>query len=63
MRADDKHRATEFAKQLYAAGDIDDARFEAGIAKVLAASTDTELVDVVRSLPAPVTFTGPDRRL
>jgi len=63
MRADDKQRATEFVKHLYAAGDIDEVHFEVGIARVLGATTDAELVDVVRSLPPAVTFTRADRRL
>src|SRR5215469_5749128 len=57
MRQDDKQRATEFVKQLYVSGGIDEVHFEVGIARVLGATTDAELVEVVRSLPAPVTFT------
>jgi len=63
MRHEDKQRATEFVKQLYAAGGIDEVHFEVGIARVLGATTEAELVDVVRSLPQPVTFTEADRRL
>jgi len=63
MRADDKRRATEFVKQLYASGGIDEVHFEVGIARLLGATTDAELVDAVRSLPPPVTFTSADRRL
>jgi hypothetical protein len=63
LRPEDKQRATEFVKQLYATGDIDEVHFEVGIARVLGATTDVELVDVVRSLPAPVSFTPADRRL
>jgi hypothetical protein len=63
VRADDQQRAAEFVKQLYAAGGIDEAGFEVGIARVLGATTDAELVEVVRSLPPPVTFTAADRRL
>jgi hypothetical protein len=62
VRAEDKQRATEFVKQLYAAGGIDEAHLEVGIEKLLAATTDAELAEVVRSLP-PVTFTRADRRL
>jgi hypothetical protein len=46
-----------------AAGDIDAGRFDTGVAGLLAAKTDTELAEVVRSLPQPVVFTSPDRRL
>ena len=63
MRQDDKQRATEFVKQLYATGGIDEMRFEVGIARVLGATTDAELVEVVRSLPTPVSFTPAGRRL
>jgi hypothetical protein len=63
LRAQDKQRATEFVKQLYAAGGIDEVHFEVGIARVLGATTDAELADVVRSLPPPVVFTAADRRL
>jgi hypothetical protein len=63
VRADDKQRATEFVQELYAAGGIDEVRLEAGIAKVLGATTDAELVEVVRSLPQPVTLTPQGRRL
>src|SRR5215469_1718389 len=63
MRHEDKQRATEFVKQLYAAGGIDEVHFEVGIARVLGATTEAELVDVVRSLPQPVRFTESGRRL
>jgi hypothetical protein len=60
---DAQQRATDFVKELYAAGDIDAERFDAGVAGVLAARTETEVAEVVRSLPAPVALTSPDRRL
>jgi len=63
MRADDQERATEFIQDLYAAGHIDAARFDSGLAGLLAARTDAELAEVVRSLPPPVSLTSPDRRL
>lgn len=63
MRPEDKQRATEFVKQLYATGGIDEVHFEVGIARVLGATSDDELAEVVRSLPAPVTFTPDGRRL
>lgn len=63
MRADDQERATEFLQELYAAGDIDAARFDVGLAGLLAAQSDAELAEIVRSLPPPVSFTSPDRRL
>ena len=63
MRDDAQQRATEFVKELYATGDIDAARLDAGVAGVLAARTDAELAEVVRSLPQPVALTSPERRL
>lgn len=63
MREDDRRRATEFLKELYAAGDIDADRFDAGVAAVLAAGSDREVALVIRDLPAPVSFTDPERRL
>jgi uncharacterized membrane protein len=33
MRAEDQERATEFLRELYAAGHIDAERFEAGAAR------------------------------
>jgi hypothetical protein len=60
---DAKQRATEFLKELYAAGDIDEDRFDAGVTGLLAARTEAELAEVVRSLPPPVALTSPDRRL
>ena len=63
MRDDAQQRATEFVKELYAAGDIDAAGLDAGVAGVLAARTDAELAEVVRSLPQPVRLTSPERRL
>ena len=63
MRDDVQQRATDFVKELYAAGDIDAERLDAGIAGVLAARTEAEVAEVVRSLPAPVALTSPDRRL
>ena len=63
MRDDAQQRATEFVKELYAAGDIDAAGLDAGVAGVLAARTDAELAVVIRSLPQPVALTSPERRL
>jgi Domain of unknown function (DUF1707) len=63
MSEDAQQRATEFLKELYAAGQIDEGRFDAGVAELLAAGTDAELAEVVRSLPPPVALTSPDRRL
>ena len=64
MREDDaQRRATEFLKELYAAGDIDASQFDTGVAGVLAARTEPELARIVRSLPAPVAVTSPGRRL
>jgi uncharacterized protein DUF1707 len=63
MRDDARQRATDFVKELYAAGDIDADRFDSGVGGVLAARTEDEIAEVVRSLPAPVTMTSPGRRL
>jgi Domain of unknown function (DUF1707) len=63
MREDGRQRATEFVKELYAAGEIDADRLENGIAGVLAATSEAELAEVVRSLPAPVALTSRERRL
>ena len=63
MDEDAQRRATEFLKELYAAGGIDAGRFNTGVAGLLAATTDTDLAVVVRSLPPPVALTSPDRRL
>ena len=64
MATDDaQRRATGFLKELYAAGSIDAGQLDTGVAGVLAATTEAELAGVVRSLPAPVMFTSPDRRL
>jgi len=60
---DAQHRATEFLKELYAAGRIDEGSFDTGVAGLLAATTDAELAEVVRALPPPVALTSPDRRL
>jgi Domain of unknown function (DUF1707) len=60
---DAQQRATELLKELYAAGSIDAGQLDSGLAGVLAARTEAELAGVVRSLPAPVAFTSPDRRL
>jgi hypothetical protein len=63
MREDARQRATEFVKELYAAGEIDADRLDTGVAGVLAARSEAELAEVIRSLPAPVTLTSPGRRL
>ena len=63
MSEDAQHRATEFLKELYAAGRIDEGRFDSGVAELLAATSDAEVAEVVRALPPPVALTGPDRRL
>jgi len=63
MREDAQQRATEFVKELYAVGDIDGGRFDASVTGILAATTETELAEIVQSLPPPVTVTSADRRL
>ena len=63
MRDDAQERATEFVKDLYAAGEIDADRLDSGVAGVLAARSEAEVAEVVRSLPAPVALTSPERRL
>ena len=63
MREDAQQRATEFLKELYATGDIDAVGFDTGVTGLLAARTEAELAEVVRSLPGPVALTSPDRRL
>ncbi len=63
MREDAQQRATEFVKELYAAGDIDTGRFDTSVSGILAATTETELAERVRSLPPPVALTSADRRL
>jgi hypothetical protein len=60
VREDARQRATEFVKELYAAGEIDADRLGTGVAGVLAARSEAE---VVRSLPAPVGLTSQERRL
>jgi hypothetical protein len=63
MQEDARTRATEFLKDLYAAGDIDADRFDAGVAGLLAATSEAEVAGVVRSLPPRIALTSPDRRL
>jgi DUF1707 SHOCT-like domain len=63
MREDDRQRATEFVKELYVAGEIDADRLDTGVSGVLAARSEAELAEVIRSLPAPVSLTSRDRRL
>src|SRR3984885_1670242 len=63
MREDARQRATEFVKELYAAGAIDADRLDTSVDGVLAARSETELAGVIRSLPAPVTLTSQERRL
>lgn len=58
-----RQRTSEFVKDLYAGGDIDADRLNTGISGVLAAQTEAELAEVVRSLPSPVAFSSPGRRL
>lgn len=60
MRKGDSQRTAEFLKELYAAGDIDATRLDTGLAGVLAATTDAELAEVVRSLAVPVWADQPE---
>lgn len=53
----------EFLKERYAAGDIDAGRLYAGAASLLAARSEAELAEIVRSLPSPIALTSPQRRL
>jgi hypothetical protein len=63
MSEDPGHGATEFLKDLYAAGKVDAERFDTGVAGLLAAGSEEEVAAVVRSLPGPVTLTSPGRRM
>jgi hypothetical protein len=63
MREDDRQRATEFVKELYVAGAIDADRLDTSVSGVLAARSEAELAEVIRSLPAPVALTSRERRL
>jgi uncharacterized membrane protein len=46
MPEDAQQRATEFVKELYAAGDIDAGRFDSSVSGILAATTETELAEL-----------------
>ncbi len=48
---DAQHRATEFLKELYASGRIDEGRLDTGVAQLLAAGTDAEVAEVATSRP------------
>jgi len=50
MREDDRQRATEFVKELYAAGEIDADRLDTGVAGVLAARSEAELAGYAAQL-------------
>jgi hypothetical protein len=63
VREDARQRATEFVKELYAAGAIDANRLDTSVDEVLAARSEVELARVIRSLPAPVTLTSQERQL
>lgn len=63
VREDARQRAMDFVKERFAVGDIDAERLDAGVADLLAATTEAELAGVVRSLPSPIALTGPDRQL
>jgi hypothetical protein len=63
MRDDAQQQATEFVKELYAAGDIDAGQLDTSVTGLLAATTEAELVKVVRLLPQPIALTSPERRL
>ena len=58
MREDTRQRATEFIKELYAAGAIDADRLDSSVDEVLAARSEIELAGVIQSLPTPVTLTN-----
>jgi hypothetical protein len=63
MSEDARHRATELLKELYAVGHIDAGRLDSGVAGLLAATSDAEVAEIVRSLPPTVALTSPGRRL
>jgi hypothetical protein len=63
VREDARQRATEFVKELYAAGAIDAGRLDTSVGEVLAARSEIELATVIRSLPAPVALTSQERQL
>jgi hypothetical protein len=63
MREDARQRATEFVKELYAAGAIDADRLDTCVDEVLSARSEIELAGVIRALPTPVTLTSRERQL
>lgn len=63
MHEDARQRATEYVKDLYAAGEIDAGRLDSGVAGLLGAKTESDLAVVIRSLPSLVEFTSPEKRL
>jgi hypothetical protein len=63
VRSNDRNPALEFLKQRFAAGDIDAEQFEQAAARMMGASSEAELAEVVRSVPSPVALTAPERRL
>jgi hypothetical protein len=63
MPNDEVQRATDFVKEQYAAGALDHRAFEHAVAELLAANSTAEIAAVVQSVPPPVEFSSPDRRL
>lgn len=63
MREEARARATQFVQEQYAAGRVNAERFGTVIDGLLAADSETQLAQIVRSLPQPVAFTDADRRL
>jgi hypothetical protein len=63
MDEDSRHHAAEFLKDRFAAGDIGADQLEVSIAGLLAARTEADLVELVRSLPQPFPIVSPERQL
>jgi|SRR5215469_3217372 len=63
MPEDPVQRAAEFLKDRYADGELDRETLEQRIAALLGAESGSDIAAVVRSVPSPVAFTDPERRL
>lgn len=63
MQENARHHATEFLKDRFAAGDIGAEQLEVSMAGMLAARTEADLAELVRSLPQPFPIVSPERQL
>jgi hypothetical protein len=60
---DRRDQGIDLLRHLVSLGKLDLASFDAALDRMISAATEAEFSDIVKSLPAPINMTPPERRL